>query len=68
MQEKVQFLETAISVLNEEDYKLINGLYIDRIAAEKLARHYHCSRQTVYNRCRKLVEMMEEVYAQQFNG
>ena len=65
LQKKLMFLENSISVLNEEDYKLIKTIYIDGISVAKAAKILFCARQTVYNRCEKIIGLIAEVYDQQ---
>ncbi len=66
LQRKIQFLENSISVLNEDDYKLITGIFIDGTSVAKMAKILFIHRVTVYRRVDEIVKKIAEVYEMQF--
>ena len=66
LREKVKFLEIAISLLGDKDYKLIKGIYLDRLSIEELSKLLCIHRSTAFRRINVIVKNMAKVYEMQF--
>ena len=62
LQKKLAFLENSISVLNEEDNKLIKSIYIDGVPVVKAAKSLYLHRATIYRKIDAIIENLAKVY------
>jgi len=66
LREKLIFIENSISALNGEDCNLLKSIFIDGQTITKVAKSCFCTRQTIYNRCEKIIKVIAHVYEMQF--
>lgn len=57
-------LENALKNLPEEDIRLVRLLYFDEMTVKKTAEIFGCSRKTIRNRQRRILEKMRKMMSE----
>lgn len=57
-------LENALRKLPEQDIRLVRFLYFDEMTVKKTAEIFGCSRKTIQNRRRRILEKMKDLMSE----